>query len=232
MNEIQEKNQMYQKSNKEQRRMELQEEVVALEETIMDLEKKKEKLMTDLKQAIEKEKMQWLERKERERKESKELGYKIGYDEGVEKARQEWSHLLEEANHIAETANQDYYRTIEKHEEAILQLALASAEKIIKDKLVENHTYFISIIKHAIEELKDRSKIVIYVHPCQYSFLVEQKPELEQLLEENELLSIYTDKHLREDDCTIKHPFGQVEVGIDVQLEQIKNTLAEKLTDA
>lgn len=45
------------------------------------------------------------------------------------------------------------------------------------------------------------------------------------------MISIYADQQLQEGDCTIKHPHGQVDVGIDLQLRQIKNMLAEKVAE-
>jgi len=85
----------------------------------------------------------------------------------------------------------------------------------------------LEIIKHALEDLKDRSNISIYVEPADYEFVSKRKEELEELLEADELISIYADQHLNQGDCVIKHPFGQLEVGIDVQLKQIKTALEE-----
>lgn len=218
-------------TNIEEHTIKLENEMTELEQSLKDLEQKKEKMLTDIKEAIEKEKTIWLETKEKERQEAKDTGYKIGYDEGLEKAEQVWANKIKEANQITEMSNQDYYRTVEKHEDAILQLSIATAEKVIQNKLNEDKSYFITIIKQAIEELRDKSNIVIYVHPNRYSILIDQKAELEQLLEKEDLLTVYMDKQLEENDCTIKHPFGQVDVGIDVQLQQIKDILAERLRE-
>lgn len=209
----------------------LKQEIAKLEKELQSLNSKKETMMTQLKTAIEKEKEAWQAKKEKEKQEAKEFGYKIGYDKGVHEAEREWSGRLQEVNQIAESARQDYYRTVEQHEEAIVQLAMHSAEKIIHDTLLEDESYFITIVKQAIEQLKNRTSLSITVHPAHYQQVMEQKEELEQLLEEGQLLSVFADKQLAKGACTINHPFGQIEVGIDVQLQQIKDALAEKLAE-
>jgi len=198
---------------------------------LQSLEQQKEKMLQDFKKTIDKEKSEWQEEKKAEQEQARELGKKIGFDQGKEEALQQYGALIDEANHIIEAARADYIRTIEKHEQGIVELALASAKKIIGHELENNPDLFASIIKKAIEELKDHSHVTIYLHPDDFPFAINQKEELEQLLEDDEVLSIYIDKQLNRGDCKIKHPFGQIDVGIDTQLEQIKAALEEKLTE-
>lgn len=198
---------------------------------LASLELQKEKMLNDLKEAINKEKQEWIYQKKIEEEQAKETGYKIGFDQGREEALAEYIKLINKANQLVDAATEDYHRMIEKHEEAIIQLAIASAEKIIGLQIKEDSTVFTKIVKKAIEELKDHSHVIIYVHPDDYPILIEQKEELEQLLEDGEIISIYIDQQLNIGDCSIKHPFGQIDVGIDSQLEQIKFALEEKVME-
>lgn len=218
-------------SNTEEQYSVLQLKVEKAEQQLASLKQQKEKMLNDLKHAIDTEKETWLKQKEKEKQQAKDTGYKIGYDEGKEAALKEYVGLINQANDIVSSATEDYHHTVAKHEEAIIQLAITVAEKIINDKISEDDRHFTSIIKQAIEELKDRSHVTIYVHPKEYRFVVKQKEELEQLLEDGEIISIYTDQQLEPGDCIIKHPFGQLDVSIDVQLQQIKNALSEKIME-
>jgi len=191
------------------------------------LERKKNKLLQDIKDSINKEKEAWQITKEEERKQAQNVGYKTGYDAGLEQAQKEYESLLEEVNKITKLAKDDYIKTVAKHEKAIIQLAITTAEKITKQHIAHSEDGMLEIIKHALEDLKDRSNISIYVEPADYEFVSKRKEELEELLEADELISIYADQHLNQGDCVIKHPFGQLEVGIDVQLKQIKTALEE-----
>lgn len=198
---------------------------------LASLEQQKDKMLNDLKKAIDKEKQEWMNQKKVEEQQAKEMGYKIGFDQGREEALSEYAELIEKANKLVDASTEDYHRMIEKHEEAVIQLAIACAEKIIGLEMKENPTVFTSIVKKAIEELKDHSHVTIYVHPDDYPVLMKQKEELEQLLEDGEIISIYIDQQLNPGDCSIKHPFGQIDVGIDSQLEQIKIALEEKVME-
>ena len=198
---------------------------------LASLEQQKEKMLNDLKAAINQEKQEWINQKKIEEEQAKEAGYKIGFDQGREEALAKYTELINQANQLVDAATEDYHRMIEKHEEAIIQLAIASAEKIIGLQIKEDSTVFSKIVKKAVEELKDHSHVTIYVHPDDYPILIKQKEELEQLLEDGEIISIYINQQLHPGDCSIKHPFGQIDVGIDSQLEQIKFALEEKIME-
>lgn len=217
--------------NDEEQDAALKIEIAKTKQQLSSLQQQKEKMLHDIKEAIQKEKQEWLEIKEVEREQAKEVGYKVGYDVGQEKAVQEYNDLIKKANEIVHTATNDYHRTIEQHQEAIVQLAITVAEKIITDKITDDPSKFTAIVVKAIEELKDKSNISIYLHPNNYQFVSRQKEELEQIVEDGEKISLYIDQNLQEGDCLIKHPFGQIDVGIDLQLQQIKNALEEKLTE-
>lgn len=206
-------------------------EIEKKKEELKSLEEQKNKMLIELKEAILKEKEAWQETKEMERKQAEEVGYKVGYDAGEEKAIQEYNDVIKKVNEIVETATKDYHRTIEKHELAIVQLAITAAKKIINHKISKNEEHFLAIVKKAIKELKDKSTLSIYLHPDNYQFVSKQKEELEQMIEDDEIISLYIDDSLNEGDCVIKHPFGQIEVGIDLQLQQIKDALEEKLME-
>lgn len=198
---------------------------------IASLEQQKEKMLNDLKEAIDSEKQEWMKQKEVEKKQAKEVGHKIGVDQGREEALTEYGELIEEANKIVDSATNDYYQTVEKHEQTIIKLAISMAEKIMEQKITEDHQQFTSIISKAIEELKDHSYVTIYVHPNKYRFVMKQKEELEQMVEDGDIISVYMDQELKPGDCMIKHPFGQIDIGIDSQLQQLKNALDEKLAE-
>ncbi|MFB4475144.1 hypothetical protein ACDI16_19880, partial [Oceanobacillus caeni] len=68
-------------------------------------------------------------------------------------------------------------------------------------KIEEDSNAFFDIIKIAIKELQDQSDISIYLHPNKYSFVLDHKQELTQLLENNLKLSIYVKEELDVNAC-------------------------------
>lgn len=60
---------------------------------------------------------------------------------------------------------------------------------------------------------------------------MNQKEELEQIVRNDDVISIYTDRNLQEHSCIVKHPYGQIDVSIDTQLQQLKIALEEKVME-
>jgi flagellar assembly protein FliH len=230
MNDIKQKNSGIKPID--ERHAQLKEEIKQFELNIADLQQKKEKMVQELRETIKSERDSWQETKEKEQQKVRKVAYKMGYDEGLEKVQGEWDSKLKEANEIIRDAKKDYFHTLEQHEETIVQLAITAAEKVLKKALDDNKGYYLTIVKEAIETLQDRSHLTIYVPSDYFSFVMQQKEELEGLLEDGNVLSIYADTGLEDGECAIKHPFGQIEVGIDVQLEQLKNMLIEKIRES
>lgn len=217
--------------NNENRKQSLKLEIDQLEQKIAQLHEQKKKILEDLKTTIEKERNNWKKEKEEERKEAQRVGYKVGYDAGYEEVFEKHQEQLNEANRIVSLAKKDYDKTLNNQEQAILQLAITAAERIMNNQLEETPELFHKIVKQAIKELQDSSNVEIYVHRHNYEHLYEHKEELEEVLRDEDILSIYIDDSLAETDCIIKHPYGQIDAGIDTQLKQIKQALEEKLTE-
>lgn len=209
----------------------IQDQIEQKQQELLSLQAKKEQLIEDMKITIKKEKEAWVQTKEQERAEAQQVGFKTGYDAGQEEAMKTYDDQLTQANHLAETARTDYLRTIAKHEKTIVQLSIATAEKILHQKLEEDEQLLLEIVKQGIDELKNRSEIAIYLAPAHYEFVMERKEELESLLEDDETISVYVHQKMSQGDCLIKHAYGQIDVGIDVQLQQIKAALEEMVAE-
>src|SRR5690625_3927570 len=151
--------------NAEEQHASLRMEIENKKYQLASLERQREKMLHELKEAIEKEKQAWIEQKKKEEEQAKEIGYKIGFDQGREEALTEYNSLIEKANMVITTAQKDYYQIVGKHEETIIQLAISIAEKVIDQKIDKKPEWFVSIVKKAVEELKDHSHVTIYVHP-------------------------------------------------------------------
>ncbi|WP_198023268.1 flagellar assembly protein FliH [Virgibacillus sp. SK37] len=192
-----------------------------------DLRTNKELLLNETNSEIQQAKQNWETEKHAYIESAKEEGYQAGYIEGKEVAHLEYRALIEQANSIVESAGIDYHATIEKHEESIIELAMYTAEKILRQQLEKSPQSFLPIVKSAIRELKDQSVISIYLHPANYETVLEQKEELLQVLEEDVRLAIYINDEIPENGCLIKHPFGQMDVGIDTQLNELRQVLHE-----
>ncbi len=206
---------------------EISEQIDNLKLELKDLRNHKELLLNETNAEIQQAKQNWESEKHAYIESAKKEGYQAGYKEGEEAAQHEYRTLIEQANSIVESAGLDYHTTIEKHEESIIELAVYTAEKILSQQLEKSSQSFLPIVKSAIRELKDQSVISIYLNPANYETVLEQKEELLQVLEEDVKLAIYINVEIPENGCLIKHPFGQMDAGIDTQLNELRQVLHE-----
>ncbi len=198
---------------------------------LANVQLKKSQLMEEIRMKINKEKEKWVEEKEIERKQAEKEGYQHGFEAGKKEALNQYDSMLQEINNQYGLAIKDYHKIIEEHSQMIINLAMTTANKILDEQLANTPEKYVNIVKKVIGELKDNETITIMLHPNNYQSVYEQRDELEQLIDEESVITFQIDATLSEGDCIIKHRFGQIDASIDVQLQQIKTALKESVSE-
>lgn len=195
------------------------------------IQQEAEQYYHSVKQQILQEQEQWQIEKQQLAKMAQQEGYEAGFLQGKEEAFRQYEQLIHEAKRIVETANEQFYAQMEATDETILLIGLKVAERILGEKLADSE-HFLSLVKRAIREAREQSEVKIYVHPCYYEWLVQQKEELKAMFNEPVDLFLYPDEQLQETSCIIETPFGRIDASVDTQLQQIKEQLLERLGEA
>lgn len=188
-------------------------------------------LLTNTRQQIEQEKAEWQQEKQHLMEQAQAEGYQAGFQAGQAEGLALYEDQIAQANAIIEKAKEDYFDTVQKSDETILELAIHVAEKILQQQLASEPKSFLPIVLEAIESIKDQSEVVIYLHPANYDAVIEQKDELVQSLDGDTKLSIFIDHKLAENQCIIEHPFGQIDASIDTQLHQLRKALQDAMME-
>lgn len=194
---------------------------------IAALKQQKQQLMEQTKRNIENEKKAWETEKQTYIEAANKEGYEAGFKSGQASGLQTYQDLIDQANDIVQQTEIDYHKKLERSKEAIVELAVKSAEKIIQDTLEETPELFNNIVEKALKEFKDTGRVTMYLHPDNYKHVIEQKDELTELLGKTKNLSIYTNNTLGKNSCMIEHPYGQIDANVDTQFEQIRLVLLE-----
>src|SRR5699024_5531854 len=158
-------------SNPKEEKQFIQMEIDALEKEIKSLELKKKSIIEEMSEYISREKEAWEITKQQEKKLAIEEGFKKGFEQGTVEAVEKYDGLLQQANKLVENAGKDYYKTVGKHQMTVLQLSVQVAGKIIQEKIKEEPSTFLHLVKRAIEQLIDTSNVSIYLHPNDHEFL-------------------------------------------------------------
>lgn len=180
-------------------------------------------------QQIQFEKNNWEQEREHLIEQARQEGYAEGLELGRQEALRKYESTIEEANRIIELAKCDYDEKIQSAENAILELSVKIAEKIIVAKLTESPDHLLPLVKKGLNEVKEYEHIKIHVHPHFYELVLNQKDELRTFLTNDTDFNIYANAEINEHDCFIESAFGRIDLSIDTQLEQLKKQLIDLL---
>ncbi|MDY0405887.1 flagellar assembly protein FliH [Virgibacillus sp. 179-BFC.A HS] len=205
----------------------LKQNIRELEMEVAQLEEQKNKLIQQTNERIKGEQAKWEEQKQQLMEQAQKEGYAKGFQSGEQKGKQTYDDVIQKINAMAELAKKDYYATIAQSKDAILDIAIASANKILRQQLPDHPELFQRVVNDCISEINDVSDVTIYVHPNQYEIVIQQKHELQQLLQEDARLLVKVKNTLPEFGCVIDCPSGQIDASVDTQLDQIRNALGE-----
>lgn len=163
--------------------------------------------------------------------EAKQTGFNEGFEQGLESGKSEYEGVIQEARDVVTLAKEDYFKTIEKAQPVILDLALEVAKKIVGNSLRTEDEYWGNVIESAVAEVKEQKEVRLYVHPDWYDKTLKHKDELENMLSQVEQLYIFPDVELTPLGCIIETPYGRIDASVDSQLSEIKKHLHEKLKE-
>lgn len=195
------------------------------------LQEQREQMLQSTIQEIKAKKENWEDEKKIYIEQAYEDGFQKGFQQGEKEGEEQYTKKIEQINRLVDTTTKDYHKIIEQSDQVIVDLSIHTAEKIIKEKLEEQPNRYLNIVTAAVQEIKDQSIISIFSHPNNYELLVKQKKELMNAVNGDTDISIYIDKNMTENECLIKHQFGQIDASIDTQLEKIRESLYQVGTE-
>ncbi|MFE8695185.1 flagellar assembly protein FliH [Cytobacillus sp. FJAT-53684] len=160
---------------------------------------------------------------------SRQAGFSQGIEEGRQQGYLEYHEVIQSAVKVVELAKKDYRMQVDSSEGVILELGLKVAGKILGKRLQDNEEEFLSIVKRALKESRDKGEIQIHVHPVYYELLLTNKEEMMMLFPKDVDFYIYPNDDLSESSCIIESANGRIDASIDSQLEEVKQKLIEML---
>lgn len=191
------------------------------------IESHQQELLEKIQEQIATEKKDWIEEKSILIEETKEKAYTEGLQLGKDEIYTNYNGLLEQANSIVKSAEDSHYEKVARSEETMVELAVKIAEKIIHIELDSRPEDFFYLVEAALMKLESRDIVRIFVHPKVYVLLEKRLDELEYLVGKNVSLQLLVKQDLAEVACLIEHPFGEVDLSVETQLNQLEEMLTE-----
>ena len=116
-------------------------------------------------------------------------------------------------------------RLKERYERELLELALGVARKVVQQELAERPEIWLGMIRAAVKRAVDRERIALRVPPPLMAFLRGSLAALRALLQDVKDLELVEDPSLPAGGCVIESRFGEVDIGVETQLERCERAV-------
>ncbi|MHB1627326.1 MAG: FliH/SctL family protein [Bacilli bacterium] len=154
-------------------------------------------------------------------------GRREGFQVGVEAARQECDGQVQFANRVAKQAELDRQERIRTAEEAIAELALQVAGRIVERALDNDGDYLVRIVQSVLSEVERAPKVELLVAAVDYGNAVSRRAEFERALAPQTQLVIAPDHTLLQGDVMIVSEYGTLDGRVATRLEEAGRTLRD-----
>ena len=157
--------------------------------------------------------------------EAREKGYSEGYNEAIRKAES----ILNEAEEIKQAARKEYEELLDGAEDDIIRLVRDICKKVIGDELETRPDKISMLVAQTLKECKETDSAIVKVSPEDFDAVYENSDNILRSAGYSGQLEIKKDIALKQGDCIVETPVGNVDASVDVQLESIEKVLVDNL---
>ena len=113
----------------------------------------------------------------------------------------------------------------QRYERELLQVALGVARKVVRQEVADHPERWLEMIRAAIARAVDREQVTVRVPPTLAAFLRDADPPLRTTIADVKVLEIVEDPSLPDGSCLLETRFGEVDVGLESQLDACERAL-------
>ena len=120
---------------------------------------------------------------------------------------------------------------LKRHEKEILDLIFIIVEKIIHYRTSSVEGIVKEAVLNALNLVVEKNKIILNVNPEDYDYVDKLRPELFKKHKELKSITVTSDLSISRGGCFLETPYGDVDAGIETQLEKIYQYLQDPLNE-
>jgi flagellar assembly protein FliH len=163
-------------------------------------------------------------------REREEAAYQSGRRDGekvlgqqLARQRQEMAALMDG---VVDSLKQTLPRLIQQTESELINLTLASAQKIVAGLPVEI-SLVESVVREALSQAENSADMVIQLHPEDLALLRTHESPLLSPSPENGALRFTASAEVTRGGCIVQTRFGLIDARREIKVEQLRKTLSE-----
>lgn len=165
---------------------------------------------------------------EKARKQGYDHGHRVGLEKGLDEARK----VLKQFEGAIEDAVSQRIELLEEAKQKILELVIQISRRVTFDALEIDPETTLAMIEGVINQLMDRSRLRIKVHPDHLPLMEQSMSRFLSSSTSIKELSFEADPRVRIGGCFIETPTGDIDARITSQFDVIEDTLRGGTEDA
>ncbi|WP_252238645.1 FliH/SctL family protein [Clostridium sp. VAP51] len=151
-------------------------------------------------------------------------GYKKAYDENIDLAKAKSQEIIDKAEDVLRSANENYAKYLEDKKSDILKLSLEIAKNILRKELGHEDSMNL-LVEEAIQLSKDEENLIIKCNSFHAKELKSQVNRWKISYSIKDEIFILNDDFIEPGNAIIEKPNGKVIVGFDIGMEAIKKEI-------
>ncbi|WP_051618142.1 FliH/SctL family protein [Desulfofundulus thermocisternus] len=156
-----------------------------------------------------------------------EQGYREGHRRAMEEAAAGARALREEALQVLRQAEEIRRAALENLEGELVALAREMAEKIVAAQLAVDPAVVLNIVREALDAVRIREQVVIYVNPGQKKLVEDSREQLLPVLPPGTALHVIGDPSVEPGGCRIESGDGRVDATLEARWRALEEVLRE-----
>ncbi len=158
---------------------------------------------------------------DKSRKQGFDQGYQVGMEKGLDEARK----VLRQFEKAIEDAVNQRIALLEEAKQKVLELVIQVSRKITFDGLQVDQEATLTMIEGVINQLVDRSRLRIKVHPDHLPLMEQNMNRFLSSSTSIKDLTFQADPRVRIGGCFIETPTGDIDARLTSQFDVIETTL-------
>ena len=159
--------------------------------------------------------------------EAYQKGFIQGEKDGFELGEKKAIHVIGNIERLFDEISNLRQEILKQHEKEILDLTFAIAEKIVHRLTRLDESRIKEAVYNALNLAMEKSKIILNVNPEDYDYIEKLRPELFKKYKDLKSITVTSDPSVTRGGCYLKTPYGDIDAGIETQLEKIYQCLQD-----
>ncbi len=149
--------------------------------------------------------------------------YERGFLNGQASGKEEVKAQLDMLKKAVEEFSKQKQEAFKKAERQMVELSLKIARAIIGREASVDKEAVVSIVRDVLDEVKDKSKILLFIHPDDESVIREHLPKFMAGIEAD--IELIADDSVEQGGCLVQTPSGRIDALVSTQIEEMRKRL-------